>query len=84
MEMQGFKHKELIADSSWLTAHREKGFFVTAQVDRLKAVRKKRILKPCLVQESAISAKVRQSCSYDPFSLQSKQLQPDYLLRWIG
>ena len=52
--------------------------FLTTQVGRLKTVRKKRILKPCLVQESH-SAKVRQSCSYDPFSLQSKQLQPDYV-----
>ena len=50
---------------------------VTTQVDRLKTVREKRILKPCLVQESHF-AKVRQSFSYDPFSLQSKQLQPDY------
>ena len=33
---------------------------ITTQVDRLKTVRKKRILKPCLVQESDISAKVRQ------------------------
>jgi hypothetical protein len=31
------------------------------------------------VQESDISDKVRQSCSSDPFSLQPKQLQPDYL-----
>jgi hypothetical protein len=30
---------------------------VTNQVDRLKTVRKKRILKPCLVQESDVSAK---------------------------
>ncbi len=36
-------------------------------------------MKPCLVQESDVSAKVRQSCSSDPFSLQSKQLQPDYV-----
>ena len=42
-------------------------------VDRLKAVMKKRILKPCLMQESDISARVRQSRSSDPFSLQSKQ-----------
>jgi hypothetical protein len=32
-----------------------------------------------LMQESDISAKVRQSCFSDPFSLQSKQLQPDYV-----
>ncbi len=31
------------------------------------------------MQESDISAKVRQSCFSDPFSLQSKQLQPDYV-----
>ena len=31
------------------------------------------------MQESNISAKVRQSCFSDPFSLQSKQLQPDYV-----
>jgi len=36
-------------------------------------------LKPCLVQESDVSAKVRQSCSSDHFSLLSKQLQPDYM-----
>ena len=41
---------------------------VTAQVDRLKAedcqgkVKMQRILKPCLVQKSKISAEVRQSC----------------------
>jgi len=52
---------------------------VTIQVDRLKTVREKHILKPCLVQEPDISAKVRQSCSSDPFSLQSKPLQPDYV-----
>ncbi len=44
-----------------------------------RGIRKKRILKPCLVQESNISAKVRQSCSSVLFSLQSKQLQPDYV-----
>ena len=47
---------------------------VTTQVDRLKTVRKKRILKPCLVQESDVSVKVRQSCSSDPFSLNSFSL----------
>ena len=52
---------------------------ISTQVDRLKTVRKKRALKPCLVQESDVSAKVRQSCSSDPFSLQSKQLQSDYV-----
>jgi hypothetical protein len=31
------------------------------------------------MQESDISAKVRQSRFSDPFSLQSKQLQPDYV-----
>ena len=31
------------------------------------------------MQESDISAKLRQSCSSDPFSLQSKQLQPYYV-----
>ena len=31
------------------------------------------------MQESDISAKVRQSCFSDPFSLQSKQLQPGYV-----
>ncbi len=31
------------------------------------------------MQESDISAKVWQSCFSDPFSLQSKQLQPDYM-----
>ena len=40
---------------------------------------KKRILMRCLMQESDISAKVRQSCFSDPFSLQSKQLQPNYV-----
>jgi len=47
-------------------------------VDRLKTVRGKRILKPCLMQESH-SAKVLQSYFSDPFSLHSKQLQPDYV-----
>jgi hypothetical protein len=55
----------------------------TIQVVRLKTVRKKRILKPCLMQESDISAKVRQSCLSDPFSLQSKQLQPDYVSSYL-
>jgi len=31
------------------------------------------------VQEPVVSAKVRQACASDPFSLQSKQLQPDYV-----
>jgi hypothetical protein len=31
------------------------------------------------MQKSDIAAKVRQSCFSDPFSLQSKQLQPDYV-----
>ncbi len=31
------------------------------------------------VQQSNISAKVWQSCSSAPFSLQPKQLQPDYV-----
>ena len=53
-------------------------FTVTTQVDRLKTDRKKRILRPCLMQESH-SAKVRQSYFSDPFSLQPKQLQPDYV-----
>jgi len=52
---------------------------VTIQVDRLKAVREKRILKPCLAQGPDISAKVRQLCSSVPFSLQPKLLQPDYV-----
>ncbi len=51
---------------------------VTTQVDRLKAFREKRILKPCLMQESH-SAKILQSCFSDPFSLQPKSLQPDYV-----
>jgi len=51
-----------------------------------------RTLKPCLMQKSAppaspelamagrcFSAKVRQSFFSDPFSLQPKQLQPDYV-----
>jgi len=42
-------------------------------------VREKHILKPCLIREPDIFAKVRQSCFSDPFSLQSKQLQPDYV-----
>ena len=50
----------------------------TIQVGRLKTVRKKHILKTYLVRQSGISAKIQQSCSSDPFSLQSKQLQPDY------
>ena len=53
--------------------------YVTTRVGRLKTIRKKRILKPCLMQESDISAKVRQSRFSDPFSLQSKRLQPDYV-----
>jgi len=54
--------------------------YVTTQVDRLrlKTVRKKCILKPFLMIESH-SAKVLQSCFSDPFRLQSKQLQPDYV-----
>jgi len=63
---------------------------VTIQVDRLKveAVRKKRILKLCLMQESDISAKVLQMCFSAPSAfaqrrclrrVQSKQLQPDYV-----
>jgi len=32
------------------------------------------------VQESDISAEVRQSCFSDPFSLQSKQFQPGYVI----
>jgi hypothetical protein len=36
------------------------------------------------MQESDISAKVRQSCFSDPFSLQSKQLQPDYVSSYKG
>ena len=36
------------------------------------------------MQKSDISAKVRQSCSSDPFSLQSKQLQPDYVSSYLG
>jgi hypothetical protein len=35
------------------------------------------------MQESDISAKVRQSRFSDPFSLQSKQLQPDYVSSYI-
>jgi hypothetical protein len=42
-----------------------------------KAVRKKCILKPCLMLKTKISAKVLKSCFPDPFSLQSKQLQPN-------
>ena len=48
----------------------------STQVDRLKTVREKPILKPCLMQESH-SVKALQSYFSDPFSLQSKQLQPD-------
>ena len=48
--------------------------FVTTQVDRLKAIRKKRILRPCLEKESDVFAKVRQSCSSDPFSLNGLSL----------
>jgi len=44
----------------------------------MKTVKEERILKPYLVQESHISAKIQQSCFSDPFSLQSKQLQSDY------
>jgi hypothetical protein len=36
------------------------------------------------MQESDISAKVRQSCFSDPFSLQSKQLQPDYVSSYVA
>jgi len=61
---------------------------IATQVDRLKTVRKKRILKLYLVQESHF-AKIRQSCSSDPFTplpgrswkrslVHLKQLQPDY------
>jgi len=32
-----------------------------------------------LVQEPVVSAKVQQASVSDPFSLQSKQLQPDYV-----
>ena len=46
--------------------------FVT-QVDRLKTIRKKRILKPCLMQKSH-SVKVLQLCFSDPFSLNSFSL----------
>jgi hypothetical protein len=35
------------------------------------------------MQESDISAKVRQSCFSEPFSLQSKQLQPDYVSSYL-
>ena len=35
------------------------------------------------MQESDISAKVRQSCFSDPFSLQSKQLRPDYVSSYM-
>ena len=52
---------------------------VTTQVDRLKTVSKKRVLKPCLMKEIDISVKVWQSCFSSPFSLQPKQLQPDYV-----
>ena len=45
----------------------------------MKALREKRILKPCLAQESDISAIVRQLCSFVPFSLQPKLFQPDYV-----
>jgi len=31
------------------------------------------------VQQPDISAKIQQSCFSGPFSLQSKQLQPDYV-----
>lgn len=40
-------------------------------------------MKPCLVQESDIFAKVRQTCTSDPFSLQPKQLQPDYVNSYL-
>jgi len=36
------------------------------------------------MQESDTSAKVRQSCFSDPFSLQSKQLQPDYVSSYLS
>jgi hypothetical protein len=41
-------------------------------------------LMPCLVQKSALSTKMRQSYFLDPFSLQSKQLQPDYVSSYKG
>ena len=54
---------------------------VTTQVDRLKTVRKKRILKPCLMQESH-SAKVLQACFSDPLSLNSFSLTTWVVTNW--
>ena len=56
---------------------------VTTQVDRLKTLSKNRNTTHFEAmfgsKSRALSTKVYQSCSSDPFSLQSKTLQPDYV-----
>ncbi len=58
-------------------------YFVTTQVGRLKTVRKNgntaHFEAMFGAKTCSLSTNVRQSCFSDSFSLQSKQLQPDYV-----